>query len=177
MHESEERFGRLLRRLREAAALSQEELADRSGLSARAIGNLERGRSRPRAGSVRQIVVALGLDGTAAVAMTVAAGSADWPWAGPLADSAGSAGSVGGRVPVQRDGREGRLSDTEALLLLEVLGGVDPGGWDPEVRNALLRACAGSAAAVRVAGAVLAVEPDLPLRELARRLDGRCVLS
>ncbi|MDQ4002694.1 MAG: helix-turn-helix domain-containing protein, partial [Actinomycetota bacterium] len=41
-------FGARLRRLREAAALTQEELAQRAGLTAKGISDLERGaRRRP----------------------------------------------------------------------------------------------------------------------------------
>jgi tetratricopeptide (TPR) repeat protein/transcriptional regulator with XRE-family HTH domain len=55
-------FGRLLRRYRLASGLSQEELADRSRLSVRAIANMERGRTaRPRRHSVRSLADALGL--------------------------------------------------------------------------------------------------------------------
>ena len=39
-------FGILLRACRQTAGLSQEELAERSGLSLRSISNLERGRTR-----------------------------------------------------------------------------------------------------------------------------------
>jgi transcriptional regulator with XRE-family HTH domain len=53
--------GLRLRRLREAAGLTQEELAGRSGVSARAIGNLERGTGRPYPRSIRLIATALGL--------------------------------------------------------------------------------------------------------------------
>src|SRR5215472_9633912 len=56
-------FGDLLRRHREAAGLSQEALAARSGISADAIGLLERGqRRRPRADTIRKLAAALGLD-------------------------------------------------------------------------------------------------------------------
>ena len=52
-----------LRRLREAAALTQEELAERAGLTASAIGALERGeRQRPYPYTVRVLADALGLD-------------------------------------------------------------------------------------------------------------------
>jgi tetratricopeptide (TPR) repeat protein/transcriptional regulator with XRE-family HTH domain len=55
-------FGDLLQESRLAAGLTQEELADRSGLSVRAIGDLERGRSRhPHRKSVELLVSALGL--------------------------------------------------------------------------------------------------------------------
>jgi predicted ATPase/transcriptional regulator with XRE-family HTH domain len=55
-------FGIRLRRLREAAALTQEELAARAGLSAKSIGALERGERRhPHPPTVRALAAALGL--------------------------------------------------------------------------------------------------------------------
>lgn len=55
-------FGEHLRRLREQAALTQEELAERSGLTAQAIGALETGkRRRPYPATVRALADALGL--------------------------------------------------------------------------------------------------------------------
>ena len=55
-------FGALLRRLREAAGLTQEELAVRAGLSRNAVGALERGlRRRPYPHTVRSLAHALGL--------------------------------------------------------------------------------------------------------------------
>jgi tetratricopeptide (TPR) repeat protein/transcriptional regulator with XRE-family HTH domain len=55
-------FGELLRRHRLAAGLSQEELGERSGLTARAIADMERGRTaRPYRRSVRALADALGL--------------------------------------------------------------------------------------------------------------------
>src|SRR5215213_1331416 len=55
-------FGDLLRRHRTAAALSQEELAERAGVSARALSDLERGVHRaPRLETVRMLAEALGL--------------------------------------------------------------------------------------------------------------------
>ena len=59
-------FGDLVRRHRIAAALSQEALAERAGVSARAISDLERGIHRaPRLETVRMLADALGLDATA----------------------------------------------------------------------------------------------------------------
>ncbi|HEY3906370.1 MAG TPA: tetratricopeptide repeat protein [Streptosporangiaceae bacterium] len=58
--------GSRLRRLREAAGLTQEELAGRSGVSERAIGNLERGIGRPYPSSIRLVATALGLTGAVA---------------------------------------------------------------------------------------------------------------
>jgi hypothetical protein len=57
-------FGECLRVYRAAAGLSQEELAERSGVSVRAIGDIERGRTRwPHRDSVRCLADALGLAG------------------------------------------------------------------------------------------------------------------
>jgi transcriptional regulator with XRE-family HTH domain len=57
-------FAALVQRWRHAANLTQEGLAERSGLSPRSIQNLERGRvSRPRRDSVRLLADALGLAG------------------------------------------------------------------------------------------------------------------
>jgi predicted ATPase/transcriptional regulator with XRE-family HTH domain len=57
-------FGARLRWLREAAGLTQEELADRAGLTARGISDLERGaRRRPYPHTVRSLSDALGLSG------------------------------------------------------------------------------------------------------------------
>jgi transcriptional regulator with XRE-family HTH domain len=55
-------FGPRLRLLREAAGLTQEELASKAGLSARAISVLERGeRKRPYPHTVRSLAEALDL--------------------------------------------------------------------------------------------------------------------
>ncbi|MEU5097967.1 helix-turn-helix domain-containing protein [Streptomyces sp. NPDC020996] len=55
-----ESFGVLLRALRERAGLTQEELADRAGVSAHAVGALERGaRKRPYPHTIRSLALAL----------------------------------------------------------------------------------------------------------------------
>ena len=55
-------FGSHLRRYREAAGLTQEELAERAGLASAAISALERGvRQRPYPHTVEALVTALGL--------------------------------------------------------------------------------------------------------------------
>lgn len=55
-------FGASLRRLRLAAGLTQEELAERASLSVRGISDLERGvNKQPRSKTVRQVAGALGL--------------------------------------------------------------------------------------------------------------------
>ena len=58
----ERSLGSWLRRQREDACLTQQELAERSGFSVRAISNLEQGRTRrPYPNSVRLLTDALGL--------------------------------------------------------------------------------------------------------------------
>src|SRR5262249_30093878 len=55
-------FGELLRRYRLAAGLTQEALAERTGLSVRGLSDLERGARRsPYPGTVRRLVQALNL--------------------------------------------------------------------------------------------------------------------
>ena len=56
-------FAVVLRRLRESRSLTQEELAERAGLTAKAIGALERGeRRRPYPHTVRSLADGLSLD-------------------------------------------------------------------------------------------------------------------
>jgi tetratricopeptide (TPR) repeat protein/transcriptional regulator with XRE-family HTH domain len=67
-------FGDLLRRHRVLAGITQEELAERAHLSARAISDLERGVKRaPRRDTVQLLVEALGLWGEARTAFVTAA--------------------------------------------------------------------------------------------------------
>jgi transcriptional regulator with XRE-family HTH domain len=60
MRADRESFGEVLRRVRSGAALSQEALAERAGLSKRGISDLERGaRLAPRLETVRLLADAL----------------------------------------------------------------------------------------------------------------------
>ncbi len=66
-------FGEQLRRFRELAGLSQEELAEQAGLTVQAIGMLERGERRsPYPHTVRALAEGLGLDATARAALIAA---------------------------------------------------------------------------------------------------------
>jgi tetratricopeptide (TPR) repeat protein/transcriptional regulator with XRE-family HTH domain len=68
-------FGTRLCSHRQAAGLSQAELAERSGLSVRAVSNLERGRTRwPHPDSVRRLADALGLSAAARTDFAAATG-------------------------------------------------------------------------------------------------------
>ncbi|MFF7988843.1 ATP-binding protein [Kitasatospora xanthocidica] len=67
-------FSRLLAGYRVAAGLTQEELAAAAGVSLRALGDMERGRTRgPQRRTVRALAVALGLDGERAEVLDRAA--------------------------------------------------------------------------------------------------------
>jgi predicted ATPase/DNA-binding XRE family transcriptional regulator len=74
MDEANTSFGDLLRRLRSAAALSQEALAERSGLSRNGISDLERGlHPAPHLETVRLLADGLGLGDTERAALLAAA--------------------------------------------------------------------------------------------------------
>src|SRR3984957_20794930 len=89
------RLGAWLRRARVAAGMTQEELADASGVGVRTLGALERGRTRrPHARSIRCLAAAL-----------------EVPFPGlasDLPDPAGGSGPAGGRGPE----KEGTTLDT-----------------------------------------------------------------
>jgi predicted ATPase/DNA-binding XRE family transcriptional regulator len=72
-------FGAVLRRLRSAAALSQEALAERAGLSRNGISDLERGlHPAPRLETVRLLADALALNGDDRATLLAAARPAVW---------------------------------------------------------------------------------------------------
>jgi transcriptional regulator with XRE-family HTH domain len=54
-------FGRQVRRRREAAGLSQEELAERTGVSRNYVGMIERGETNPTLLVLHNLATALGL--------------------------------------------------------------------------------------------------------------------
>lgn len=68
-------FGTVVRQLRQRAELTQEELAERSGLGVRTVRGLETGeRADPRVGTVRRLADALALDETERLDLFAAAG-------------------------------------------------------------------------------------------------------
>ena len=103
------RFGDLLRSHRQAASLSQEELAIAAELSTRAIGNMERGlTTRPYPRTLRLLASALGLDDTAASELFSAATSARR--AEPV-----QGGQVPRRLPADLPGSTGRGDEADGL--------------------------------------------------------------
>src|SRR5689334_14321117 len=100
-HPGQARPGEWLREQRTAAGLTQEDLAERSGVSVRAIADLERGRTKkPYPSSVRALVRALGLPeaaGTQLVARYRAGGG------GAAAAQAGSDGDAAGAIDGTED--------------------------------------------------------------------------
>jgi predicted ATPase/DNA-binding XRE family transcriptional regulator len=146
-------FATRLRRLRDAAGLTQEELAERAGLTVKAIGALERGeRRRPYPHTVRVIGDALGLDDTARADLAAAARP---PRAGPAGGAAAEPRPVDSGPPLV--GRRRELGDLVAALtsgstrLLTLTG---PGG----VGKTRLAAEAARRAAADFEGAVTVVE-------------------
>jgi predicted ATPase/DNA-binding XRE family transcriptional regulator len=108
-------FGALLRRLRLAAGLTQDALAERAGISAKAVGELERDRARtPRLESVALLADALELDPTGRAELLAAARpSSTVP---PLGRSAEPATRRLPRPLTPLIGREGILTVVSELL-------------------------------------------------------------
>src|SRR5256885_12557041 len=72
--DSSDGFGTRLRRLRERAGLTQEALAERAGISAKAVSALERGERRhPYPHTVRALAAALELSGSERAALEAGA--------------------------------------------------------------------------------------------------------
>ena len=111
-------FAVVLRRLRESRSLTQEELAERSGLTAKAIGALERGeRRRPYPHTVRSLADGLALDDDERAALVAAVPSRDAVTRpsieAPLHASARPAGSAPSGPPHARaDSAEGTAGAT-----------------------------------------------------------------
>ncbi|MGW4382961.1 ATP-binding protein [Kitasatospora sp. NPDC004531] len=108
-------FGELLRELRLGAGWSQEELAERSGVSVHSISMLETGRRRPRLSSVARLADGLGLSGQRRERLVAAATGA--PGAGPAAVGARPAAVARGPRQLPSDSRlfTGRAAESEFL--------------------------------------------------------------
>ena len=109
-------FGPLLRRLRLVAGLSQEELAERSGLSGRGISALETGhRATPRPETVRLLADALRLDGAARAELVAAARPELAARAGARPASGGPPLALPVPVPVPPTRLVGREQEVSAI--------------------------------------------------------------
>jgi tetratricopeptide (TPR) repeat protein/transcriptional regulator with XRE-family HTH domain len=121
-------FGKLLRRLRLDAGLTQEELAQVAGLSARAVSDLEREVSQTaRRDTAQQLADALNLTGAArATFMTTARGVHDHAEGTPAAPAAltRSIAATTPRLPHDIRTFVGRESDLEQLIDAVTDGGV-----------------------------------------------------
>jgi transcriptional regulator with XRE-family HTH domain len=106
-------FAGLVQRWRHAAHLTQEGLAERSGLSPRSIQNLESGRvSRPRRDSVRLLADALGL-------------------AGPARAEFESAARLGTPTPITEAASHRGMHVTVADNLRQLVARAPRDGWQP----------------------------------------------
>ncbi|MFI5530158.1 ATP-binding protein [Kitasatospora sp. NPDC051853] len=88
-------FGGLLRGARERARLTLEGLAAASGVSVRAIGDMERGRSVPRLSTLAELLDALPLDEQERRTLTEAARTARTTRTGATAPAAAATGTAG----------------------------------------------------------------------------------
>ena len=115
-------FGERLRRYREDATLTQEELAERAGLTAIAVSALERGeRRRPYPNTVRALANALGLDDQQRAELAAAVPRRSEPPAS--VDLTNGAADVAATLPPQPTALLGR--DEELALVSEQLTAPD----------------------------------------------------
>jgi predicted ATPase/transcriptional regulator with XRE-family HTH domain len=97
-------FGLSLLRYRLAAGLSQEELAERAGLSRRGVSDLERGARRaPHPATVRRLMEALNLDPAERAAMLASANAARAPDPPTVTSNGTEAAPIAQSVEIQSD--------------------------------------------------------------------------
>jgi len=113
--QEESSFGRRLRQLREAAGLTQEELAFRAGLTPNAVSGLERGKSRrPYPNTVRSLADALELSEDERASLLAAVPKRD---AAASKISSPISGSTLSSPPTPLVGRQQELEELRELLL------------------------------------------------------------
>lgn len=158
-------FAGQLRRFRERAALTQEELGSRAGLSGKAIGALERGeRRRPYPHTVRALADALGLDDAERESLTAASRPDS---EGPVRSIPPPATPLIGR-DADREEIVGLLRSGETrLLTLTGPGGVGKTSLALDVGRALAPEFPN---AVAVAELAALRDPDMVLPTIARAI-------
>jgi tetratricopeptide (TPR) repeat protein/transcriptional regulator with XRE-family HTH domain len=146
------RFGELLRQYRAAACLTQEEVAHRSGLSVRAVRDMERGRTaRPFGRTVRLLAEALELGEPARLRLVSALQTPAGEDAEPAPDSRRSRtrpGMVPRQLPAVAAHFAGRAAE------LDILAGLARKSADGGVQTAVISAIGGTAGVGKTALAV-----------------------
>jgi predicted ATPase/transcriptional regulator with XRE-family HTH domain len=156
-------FAEVLREFREERSLTQEELAERAGITVKAVGALERGeRRRPYPHTVRALADGLGLDDSQRARLVASvpgrtrppvADRVDGPVGGPAADPVTALPAP----PVAMVGRAAELQEVAALLgdpATRVVTLTGPGG----VGKTTLALAVAHAAAAGFPGGVTQVE-------------------
>jgi predicted ATPase/DNA-binding XRE family transcriptional regulator len=174
-------FGSVLQRLRREAGLSQQELAERAGLSLRGIADLERGaRRNPYPATVRRLTEALGLCDADRVALLASAAVSDRLTHPTQDDTAGSlprplssfVGREREKATVQH------LLETARLVTLTGTGGIGKTRLALEVAADshavafvdLAPVSDGALVSAAVAGAVgIRIQPSVPVETLLTR--------
>ena len=169
-------FGGQLRRLRAAAGLTQEELAERAGLTAKGIAALERGRSRrPQAQTLRALAAALGLrDEERRRFFAILVPGATTAAAPPCAPDDADFGAIPRVPPTPLLGRaalvtgvSGALREGVRLVTLTGPGGV---GKTRLAQEIAIRAAADFADGATVVSLAPLTDPALVIPALARTL-------